>query len=399
MKLAQKKEVLPSTGCLFLFALPFAGVGIFMLWMVISTLVEWHQAKQWVENPAYILETDLITRSGSSSGSSKKTKTYQVTARYRYTFNNKTYESTKISVDVRGSDNIGNFHQAIYAELATYREKDQPFRCYINPDNPAETVLYRNVRWNLLGFFMIFVVVFGSFGLTILIATATRTSLGDNSSKLIEKYPDQPWLHRPEWQSKRISSNNSTRFFGITTATIAWNILSFPAWVILYGILNEGDYSSLWIAIFPLIGLLLIWKIVYLLLRRRKFGDVVLELDVVPCVPGSDLRGKIQIPITFNISQGITLKLKCINNVTTRSDKGQINKLKLLWKAEQVVYDGQFWNKTHLVFPINFKIPAEVRATDETNPDDKVFWHLEAYAELPGVNFSEEFDIPVFHPL
>lgn len=384
-------------GCLVILT-PFLIVGTVMLWMVMGTLWNWYQAKQWVETPAYILSTDLEVNTRRDS-KHKSSSTYQVTARYRYTFNGFSYESEKISVDVAGADNVSDFHQRVHSELQRYEGANTPFRCYVNPNNPKEAILYRTARWDLLGFNMLFVMGFLGVVLTILsfivVPMIYPLKIEVESEKLIAEYPDQPWLHRVDWQAGRVNSNNSTWLFGIATFSIPWNIVSLPAWFILYGMWSEADYSAWWVAIFPLIGVLLLWMALYRFLRYRKFGTVILKLDAVPCTPGSDLCGQIQIPTSLNIKQAVHLKLECMNNVTTGSGKKRQTTQHILWSSEYFSHDGQQVSGKMFVVPVHFKLPIEAQSTRDTQ-DDKVFWCLKVHARLSGINCYEDFDIPVF---
>jgi hypothetical protein len=60
-----------------LFALPFAAVGVFMLWSVGSTLSQAWQMQGWLPVSAHLLEAGYKTNTDDSN-------TYQVYATYRY---------------------------------------------------------------------------------------------------------------------------------------------------------------------------------------------------------------------------------------------------------------------------------------------------------------------------
>ena len=69
-----------AAGCLALFALPFAAVGVFGLYLALSTLWTWTRTQSWVEVPAQIQSLDLEEHQGDDS------TTYKVCATYRYSF-------------------------------------------------------------------------------------------------------------------------------------------------------------------------------------------------------------------------------------------------------------------------------------------------------------------------
>jgi hypothetical protein len=42
------------------------------------------------------------------------------------------------------------------------------------------------------------------------------------------------------------------------------------------------------------------------------------------------------------------------------------------------------------------QIPADARQTDNSNPSNAILWRLDAQASVPGVDFSANFEVPVF---
>jgi hypothetical protein len=46
---------------------------------------------------------------------------------------------------------------------------------------------------------------------------------------------------------------------------------------------------------------------------------------------------------------------------------------------------------------VEFAIPPDALQTDHDNPDDQIQWWLKVNANVPGVNYSDEFELPVFH--
>jgi hypothetical protein len=46
--------------------------------------------------------------------------------------------------------------------------------------------------------------------------------------------------------------------------------------------------------------------------------------------------------------------------------------------------------------PVDFSPPADSLVTDHDNPSDQVLWLLHAQADVPGVDYSDDFEVPVF---
>ena len=145
-----------KAGALFLclFGLPFSFVGLFALYMITSSVVEWQSAKSWIQTEAKINKIDLKT-----SRSNKGRSTSSVQGSFSYAFKEQNYTSEQITFWSM-SDNIGNFHKSNYKKLKRKRKTT----CYVNPENPQEAVIIRDLRVEMLGFFSLFLVIFGGFG-------------------------------------------------------------------------------------------------------------------------------------------------------------------------------------------------------------------------------------------
>jgi hypothetical protein len=46
--------------------------------------------------------------------------------------------------------------------------------------------------------------------------------------------------------------------------------------------------------------------------------------------------------------------------------------------------------------PVEFAIPRDGCGTDNSNPRDRVYWQLQAKADVPGADLSDHYDLPVF---
>ncbi len=144
-------------GCLLLFALPFAGVGVFMFHLAFSFTAQWFGARNWVETPAKIVGLELVSET-DSEGSVH----YETLVAYNYTVNGATYQGNRTSIS--SNDDFGDFQTKIYDELEPYWLSGDPYRCFVDPDEPGRALLKREFRWGLVFFHLVFVVMFGGVG-------------------------------------------------------------------------------------------------------------------------------------------------------------------------------------------------------------------------------------------
>ncbi|MGB0514336.1 MAG: DUF3592 domain-containing protein, partial [Wenzhouxiangellaceae bacterium] len=119
-----------------------------------NSVFKWWDARDWQPVPATVLEANLDVSQGTDSS------TYRVEARYRYRFNDRILESDRVDFH-SGADNIGDYHRQMYRRLNAARQSGEPVTAWVDPDDPSSAVLRRELRWGLLGFMMLFPLIFG----------------------------------------------------------------------------------------------------------------------------------------------------------------------------------------------------------------------------------------------
>lgn len=123
-------------------ALFFIAVPLMAAWYLVGLPIQqWLLTQHWVEVPAIIEQVKL--QEHRSSGSI----TYESTARYRYQFDGKEYVGDRVSL--YGPEDGTSYHRVIVRELEEYRDSQQPFRCFVDPDYPKDALLYRDIRWGM----------------------------------------------------------------------------------------------------------------------------------------------------------------------------------------------------------------------------------------------------------
>ncbi len=69
----------------------------------------------------------------------------------------------------------------------------------------------------------------------------------------------------------------------------------------------------------------------------------------------------------------------------------------ILWQSDQNVPSGALApGPLGSAIPVDFSIPADTAITNHDNPRDQILWLLHAQADVPGVDYSDDFEIPVF---
>lgn len=378
------KEKLKNGWFLLLFSLPFAGVGIsFLLFSIIPSLYEWQQMKTWPQVEAQLQEAGLSVNRGDDSDS------YQAYARYTYRYQMQDYAGERVAI-MGGSDNIGDFQQNLAHQLEQARNNQRPVPAWVNPDEPTEAVLNRDMRWSLLGFKLIFALVFGTVGIGLmawaLLANTGATDHPESASK--------PWLAQQEWASSEITCNGKSGLWFIWGFTLIWNLISLPAVVAIPGELNQGNSLILFVLLFPLFGIvMLIWAI-NATRSWRSFGQLRLQLDPYPGSLGGQVGGTIELPLPYDSQQRFPVNLQCLRSYETGSGKNRSRHENVIWHAHGLAH-SQPSTQGGTRLRLCFEVPADLPAS-ESHSKDYHFWRLELSADLPGVDLQRQFELPVF---
>jgi hypothetical protein len=149
--------------------------------------------------------------------------------------------------------------------------------------------------------------------------------------------------------------------------------------------------------IFPVAGVYLLVRAIRLTMAYTAFGKTYFEMTPVPGVIGGDVRGMIQARFPHSPDRGIQLRLSCVNRVTSGSGKSQSTSEHILWRGESNLSPAQVYpGPAGTSIPVNFRIPWNTQPTVTRSPRDSVIWQLEALADVPGINYHDIFEVPVF---
>ena len=263
--MTKKESATKGIGCLVLFALPFAGVGVFMAYLIGAALLDASSMRSWEEVPAELVSVNLWESRSSDSNS------VRAQATYHYQYSGRPFTGTRVSLH-KGSDSVGSYQRDVYYELSSRR--GSTFRCFVNPENPAEAVLFRDLRWELLGFYSIFLVVFGGAGFGLIGAGIYGGKKANRDAELEARHPDEPWMHKDNWASGKIVSTTKPVLIMSAVFAILWNAISSPLLFMVPEILENENKLALLAFVFPAVGgMLIVWAFRNLL-RFRKFRRV-----------------------------------------------------------------------------------------------------------------------------
>lgn len=244
----------------------------------------------------------------------------------------------------------------------------------------------------------LFGLVFGGIGFGLIATAARGRRRARDAETRRREHPDRPWLWRRDWAEGRIESTTRSTLVRAWTFAGFWNLISAPLPILVLREYGGGNRLALLGLLFPAIGLgLLVWA-VRETLRYRKFGTSILELDTIPAAPGRELHGVVRVRSPgFVPYEGFHAKLACVHQVTTGTGRHRTTRERILWQEERTVTPRRGGAaRGHVQIPVSFRLPREGHETDESDPDSLILWRLVITADVPGVDFSATFELPVF---
>jgi hypothetical protein len=212
---------------------------------------------------------------------------------------------------------------------------------------------------------------------------------------LLAQHPNEPWLWRRDWADRAVRSTNAVSagflwFFGIL-----WLLMSLPMFFVFRERIGKEPLAIL-VLIFPVIGVLVLCAAAYLTLRRRKYGVSLCHFERLPIAIGGTMRGSIEARLTELPPDGFRLRLTNLRRTVTGSGKSRNVHERVICQDEQVLRSGAMPGPNGLRVPFALRIPADGEAADDRDSADRVIWRLEVEAEVPGIDFNAQFELPVF---
>lgn len=205
-----------------------------------------------------------------------------------------------------------------------------------------------------------------------------------------------PWLWRKEW-ADGTPIDRTVGGTGVSmTVAIIFIAVSSPILFILRREVERGNYVALIGLVFPVVGAILLTAGLYRLLRAHKYGASILRLDRIPIEPGRPARFDVQTHVTELPEAGFQVKLTCVRRRVTGGGRNRSTSESILWRDEQTIRSGAP-SPDGVRLPITFSIPADAQPSDERNPSDRVIWRLDVSAEVPGIDYAAQFELPVFN--
>lgn len=383
-----EKEELPA-GCLRIFGLPFFIIGIGLLIWGFSMLKVWHDSARWPKAQAKILSAEIKTYRGSKGSS-----TYNVVATYEYTYDSNKHIGTKVTIEDGASSNYSAYVDQLNL-LQNAKKNNQTVEIFVNPSDHSDSFIFREISTGMIVVTGVGL-VFSLLGSALLFNFISVRGGGVDKNKL-KQFPDKPWLADPRWNGFNIKTNNKKKLWGLYG--IAGFFTAFISIFIIVMIMDKSTPIFAWaiIGIFALIAFALDCLAVYSTLQYLKFGDSNLILSQFPLSPGCKFTAVLAVKARFQAGQNFNFDLICERKKTTGSGKNTQTHAETIFKASRVVKAGpENFRNQHIFVPVGFEIKADAPTVTPENFNPSITWKIKASASIPGVDYGDEFQLPVY---
>ena len=203
-------------------------------------------------------------------------------------------------------------------------------------------------------------------------------------------HPQEPWLWRSDWAEEALKPTDYSRPFMHWCMALLCAALTFPFFIYLPRLLAGKQWQPWFVlAVLVPLSLWLFFCAIRTTLCWCKFGRPIFRMLSKPGVIGGELSGAIEIPCRLCPVGGFKLWLKCARHIPNDG-------MAILWQEEQAVLTELPGSvPDHTAIPVRFAVPANVPESGE-HDGHSFSWLLEVRAEMPGVDFFAQYDVPVF---
>lgn len=339
-----------------LFAVVFGAVGWFAgLQPLGQTTYAWWDARHWVAVKATVEKNELVVHKGRRSSS------YSNEVRYLYTYRGVNLFGQRVSL-YDYADNVDDWHQQIHQRLALAQARGEEIDVWVNPDNPKQSLIDREIRWRRLALMMPFAIIFpcgALLGLYLLWSSAKRPDSVSTSTRA----------------RKTLSPHSGAMVLFVFGAVFTIIGASFS----LLFIRPEQAPNIGWLVlIFPVVGIGLMIGAVRVWFGGSAAKEITLQLASLHVSLGEHVRGQ----VTFTRQQQgekYFLSLIC-EHVDPRGDS---DTRQALWSDEQILVP--FGHTADF----DFVVPANQQNTHDEG-ETYIHWLLRLMPESGSQSIDHE---------
>lgn len=152
----------------YLFFSAFGAAAIFMTYAVIDALIDTNRAKNWIQVEGKLIEQRLdVTEKTFKSVNDFSAPSKRLTASYTYTVDENSFTGDQVDFSDGHADNFSSDRKEAQQKLLA----QEPLIVYVNPENPAESVIDPSLPAEQVLFFTCFLLFPCGFAVMVIIGT------------------------------------------------------------------------------------------------------------------------------------------------------------------------------------------------------------------------------------
>ncbi len=344
-------------------------------------LVGWWQTRNWHEVPCKIVYSHL-----KETTTSRGRRHVMTDALYTYEAGGLPRKGRRVSL-ITGWG--GGYEAGIHARLRPYEISQEPFRCLVNPADPEDAVVFRDLRWGLLASMSIPLALFPWLGVQVCWVSMTSLSRSWCLRGLRQRYPGQPWKWQPEWAGAEITA--SPDGFWPRVVTCIWLVVVTVPLVITVlcsGILSAEPealvvFLLLAAAAWPLVLARRRWR------ARQVMGKVSIIPEKWPAKPKGRFLGQLKFTKLLPPGAKLMLRAGCQHEIPQQRSTAPWGKV--LWDKSWEAIPGEGGTAfVDVMLPAHPRSPYDSSATNK--PVYRWFLEVSTDDEMTAVSLP----LPIF---
>jgi len=233
---------------------------------------------------------------------------------------------------------------------------------------------------------------------TILVTTLWFYRERKRYAALVERYPNQPWMWRDDWQSEPLRNRGKTHFVAQLLFTVFVSLIASSSLFVIPRELAAKNYFVL-LALVPLgIAIPMIWG-TYLKFRSLFFEKhLELYIDTRPVLfLGEAMLARLVMPQHFH-AENIEAKLQKMRIETTHDrSEGTVSRRFSEFQVPCSVEQSSNVQGQQEV-RLSLDIPANAAATSWEFDNNEHFWELDIQLRINHRKVFLNFEVPVADP-
>ena len=381
-----KAVVNPKIGSIILciFSLPFLAVGICAFYFGYFETVQLEsQSKSWPQVEAIVSKLEYskeLEQEGEAS----------LIFEFTYTYNGESFTGDSIYLDHYAPKNLQE-DKELYVLFNNAMVNQETIPLYVNPTAPSFSA-YKAELYEQPYIFLIVAAAFGGMGSLALFFGIISFKGEAHKEKKEREHKNEPWKWEKKWQGGIVSPDRSKNLIiGLIFLIFWWGMTATVTIVAYEEVIKAGLVFYVCFGM-GIIGLISIFFYIRSIVRLMKYGKSQLILKTFPGEIGNIFEAEVQAPFSVNPEEDIYTVLRCNHHYTTGTGDDRRSYTKRIWDHNyHIALKDTKTSHNKLTIPVKFELPDDVpeSASDMT-------WSLGVYAKTPGLDWNEEYSVPVF---